>query len=862
MRRAELTLKTAEHLASFHPHIILLHAEAAHDRQLVGGKAANLAELDELGVPVPLAIAVSVEAYREFVKTGRFDQQLLADLEFIRAQLGGKVAVRSSATCEDGSDLSMAGVFETLYLQDDTLSIETALRSIYAQAQSAQVSEYLQLHGVDAVGVEMGVILQTLITPRYSGVLYTDVDGDGILVQYTDGFGDALVDGKTEGSSVVIAPSDFSIRRSKNTDLRALTGSEIQELVEASLQIKAHFADAPQDVEFAIDAAGVHILQARTLTTEMNGIELEMSPEDSLNYTKEQLRKLIEREKAALGTDRVVYSDSNFSELLPRPKEMDFGVFAYIFTGSDGVPGAIQEGRKEMGYPLEHESVEFMYYVGGKPYFSIAQDAHTFYAGFPETKEEYSATFVTDYLKAIEQDKSKGEYPEMGLYVQDPTLADLEQRFGDKAPEYYERYLQFKAQMAEHAASFLHEYLDEGKPSTDAFIAKIESLDLKTQDSQHILESFYEVLEHLRTVSCVHFVKSARLGFYYSQRLRQMLVESAGVNADDVDQEFALLNQGLDGSEITAANLRIVEQETLVEAVSIGKKVVGHYSTGEMLEIRHPRLKDSEDALRQYVESIYASREAYGGEFASQKEKRLAEETRLIGAVAPEAVAEFQQVMQASQTYMALRETVKYQFVKEYSLLRDMLVELEQRFGLEAGAIFSLYPREIGALVAEGVDFKAKIKEREERFRVTPTLHLPPVICESDLATLGESEVDPLSFLELFGKLLAQGMLLERAVIVNIEDFETVEAAREVLRFYKEQALPIVLVASQMNLSHDPLIVQADALIIENAGIVSHGAQRARELGRGALGGIKANALKTGEFVIFDPSMKKVTRTQ
>ena len=63
-----------------------------------------------------------------------------------------------------------------------------------------------------------------------------------------------------------------------------------------------------------------------------------------------------------------------------------------------------------------------------------------------------------------------------------------------------------------------------------------------------------------------------------------------------------------------------------------------------------------------------------------------------------------------------------------------------------------------------------------------------------------------------------------------------------------------------MNLSHDPLIVQADGLVIENAGLVSHGAQRARELGRGAIGGIKVKHLKTGEYVSFDPSSKKVTR--
>jgi len=31
----------------------------------------------------------------------------------------------------------------------------------------------------------------------------------------------------------------------------------------------------------------------------------------------------------------------------------------------------------------------------------------------------------------------------MGLYLQDPTIKDLEKRFGDNAHEYYETYIEF-----------------------------------------------------------------------------------------------------------------------------------------------------------------------------------------------------------------------------------------------------------------------------------------------------------------------------------------------------------------------------------------------------------------------------------
>ena len=56
------------------------------------------------------------------------------------------------------------------------------------------------------------------------------------------------------------------------------------------------------------------------------------------------------------------------------------------------------------------------------------------------------------------------------------------------------------------------------------------------------------------------------------------------------------------------------------------------------------------------------------------------------------------------------------------------------------------------------------------------------------------------------------------------------------------------------------MIVAADGIVIENAGLVSHGAQRARELGRGAIGGIRSKHLKTGERVRFDPASRKILR--
>jgi len=800
-----------------------------------------------------------------YQKTGKIDPMLIRELEKIRQNMGGKVAVRSSATCEDGQNLSMAGVFETHYLQAPDQSIEQAILAIYQQAQTSEVAEYLSIHQNDQLSVEMAVILQPLIKSDLSGVIYTDINGENILIQYSNGLGNNLVDGHIEGGTLIYSLLEKKITKSKNTDIVKMKKATVMFLVELASQIKNTFDGLPQDIEFAIENECIYILQARTLTTEINGVNLEMSREDIVQYTQEKIKKIVANEKAELGSKVVILSDSNFSELLPRPKEMDFGVFAYIFTGSDGIPGAIQLGRQQMGYPLNDESIGFMHFVGGKPYFSIAKDAQTFYAGFPKTREEYNKTLVAEYLEQIATDPNKGEYPEMGLYLQDPTLENLTSRYGQKmGAEYFETYQEFKQRMAEQAETFIAEYLQQEKPQIDEFIEMMEKSDLGGKPIKQLVSYIYEILEHLRNISCVHFVKSARLGFYFSQRLLNMLRDHFNLNSDQADAVFASLNQGLEESEITKANLLIARADNYQDALIIGRQAVGHYSTGEMLEIRHARLKDDVDALCNYVNGIYDSRDQYVKDFENQKQSRLQKEDELSFSLKnnPGLQTEFQRVMTAAQTYMALRETIKYQFVKEYSLLRDALTEIARKVGVCEADIFFLYPREIAEFVNNPEEFAAQIVERQQRFEKYPLLDLPPVIRESDVDSLGdEDEPESGDGFELFGKLLAQGQVLAEAIIVNLEEFETVKAAREVLLFYRNQALPIVLVASQMNLSHDPLIVQADGLVIENAGLVSHGAQRARELGKGAIGGIKSKQLKTGEHISFDPTSKKVTRT-
>lgn len=823
----------------------------------MGGKAFNLGKLRQAGLPVPDGFCVTTDAYDYYVKTGTLPPDLIPQLERIRKQLGGRVAVRSSANCEDGEELSMAGVFQSYYVREND-DIQEALERVYSHAGSSEVAEFMVLHGKQPSEIKMGLVVQRLIDPERAGVVYTGINDGNLLIQYVDGLGSVLVDGETHGSTILL-DKDGSIRASTGFETRPISADVIKQIRDSTAIIEDLYGGQPQDIEFASVDGQLHILQARKLTADLGRVEIEETPEECLERSKLKFRQLAAQEKRELGTQRAIFSDANFSELIPKPTEMDFGVFAYIFTGSDGIPGAIQLGRMEMGYPLGEESIGFMSYVGGRPYFSIARDAATFYAGFPETRQEYFSTLVQEYLEAIQVDPSKGAYPEMGLYLQDPTLEDIKIRFGDKAPVYFQVYQEFVRGMRQQADGFLDQFRTKELTEMTSFVKNIQDVDVSGMTNGELVGNCTGILEHLKTRSCVNFVKSARLGFYYSQRLQALLRERLRLGSDESERVFARLSQGLDGSAITDVNIAIVDAETEEEALTLARESVGHFSTGEMLEIRHRRLKDDPTALLAYVKGIRQSGQ-YREEFEKQKAERLVTQQAILDSLSSQEKQELERVIQSTQTYMALRETVKYLFTQEYSLLRDALQVLETRLGLKDGDIYFVYPRELPHLAADPQSLTHLIRSRKQSFSNYGLLDLPQVIRESDIETLNLSSENDSDFTEMKGKFLAEGQQVE-GVVVNLDQCADLNQASTIIDNYRKQEIPIILVATQMNLGHDPFIALSSGLILENAGIVSHGAQRARELGKGAIGGIKSGRLKTGTKVLFDPvsrSIKKV----
>jgi len=212
----------------------LRESEVRSPKSQVGGKAAGLIALRDAGFNVP-AFEVSP-----------------ADLSATVARLGFPVAVRSSASVEDGRAASFAGQFESVLELRSLDAVEEAVERVRASVYAPSVRQYCRKNGIDADAARMDVIVQRMIEPKLAGVAFSvnPVTGaEEVVIEAVDGLADELLQGRRA-----------TLPRAH--PLVELWAPEIERVVRA---IHRHFG-CPQDVEFAVGDGVLYVLQARPIT--------------------------------------------------------------------------------------------------------------------------------------------------------------------------------------------------------------------------------------------------------------------------------------------------------------------------------------------------------------------------------------------------------------------------------------------------------------------------------------------------------------------------------------------------------------------------------------------------------------------
>ncbi|MFI6647123.1 rifamycin-inactivating phosphotransferase [Streptomyces sp. NPDC050529] len=297
---------------------------------LVGGKGAHLGGLSRIeGIRVPGGFCVTTDAFRRIMAQApsigdRLDQLSLVDpddreaIRTLSAQLRRTIegiavpdglaaaitgalrrhgeqaayAVRSSATAEDLPTASFAGQQDTYLNVVGPTAVLRHISRCWASLFTERAVTYRRRNGIDHRTVHMAVVVQQMVFPEASGILFTadPVTGNRTVATVDAGFGlgEALVSGlvnpdvfKVRNDEVVARTISAKQRAvhalatggtqevtvdAQRQEQPALTDAQAVRLVRLGRRIEAHFG-RPQDIEWCLADDEFRIVQSRPITT-------------------------------------------------------------------------------------------------------------------------------------------------------------------------------------------------------------------------------------------------------------------------------------------------------------------------------------------------------------------------------------------------------------------------------------------------------------------------------------------------------------------------------------------------------------------------------------------------------------------
>lgn len=305
-----------------------------NDLPLVGGKGANLGELTKAGIPVPPGFIVTTVSYFNFLEeaglreemgnileplnpddteqllqistkikdvitSAEMPQDIADEIREAYRELGGLVAVRSSATAEDLPDASFAGqqrTFLNIQGEDDVI---TAVQECWASLFEPRAIFYRNEHGIDHMQVGIAVPVQRMVQSEAAGVIFTMepvTNESKITIEAVYGLGEAVVSGEMTPDHYLvdkehftilekqIVEQDWQLVKSSESDSgvdgtnvklpvsdelrkeQKLSDDEIISLAKLGVKIEAHY-QFPQDIEWAKEGGELYVVQTRPITT-------------------------------------------------------------------------------------------------------------------------------------------------------------------------------------------------------------------------------------------------------------------------------------------------------------------------------------------------------------------------------------------------------------------------------------------------------------------------------------------------------------------------------------------------------------------------------------------------------------------
>ncbi len=807
----------------------ILPLTLAHDVSLVGGKASNLAQLINSGLPVPSGFAITTASFHAWCDAGDngIPEPVREAMIAAYRTLGGpQVAVRSSATAEDGKEASMAGQYETILGVEGEDALCAAVCRCWQASDSARVTHYLAKHAPGIETVSLGLVVQPMISADAAGVLFTANPRNGrrneMLLEAAWGLGEAVVSGKVQPDVITLdhdtghvldasiaeksatydpATGEMSPLPPERRSVPVLGSADVAALARWGRRVEDIFGE-PQDIEWALHRGRVYLLQSRPITT----LAIAAAREETLNETRARLI-------TALETGQGPWIVHNLGETAPRPTPLTWTVLQRFMSGQGGYGNLQRKVGFTPGPSVEREG--FLDLIGGQIYMDVSRGPEMFGAGFP---------FHYD-IEKLRADPDAANGP--------PTLpagsiAAL-WRAGRVSRSVEHR-------LETYAADFDHRLESDIIPAFAAWVAEERKRDpTKLSPAEWI--DLWRIREQ-RTMD--DFASSALLPsvlcVWTTDRFRQFL--ETRFWDDEPDALLATLSVPVRHDSTIKSNSGLCE---LAEGRNSLENWLGEHGhrAPEEFELATPRWSERPEAIAGLVEHMRGREDPAMRHDQRQQAARdcLASLSRRLSS---RDSATLQTLADRLSRYLPYREDGKHHLMLGYGLLRDLALEAARRLDLDA-EVFLLTPAEIEHALETGYAPHHLINERRLRREAEKELALPTLLTRLEVENIGDPP--PVDFtVERWKSVpLAGGRGSGPVRILNAPD--QIDAGER----------GFVLVCATTDPGWTPLFASAEAVVVERGGSLSHGAVVAREMGVPAVTLPGATRLlREGETVTVD----------
>ncbi|CAH0261215.1 Prodigiosin synthesizing transferase PigC [Peribacillus frigoritolerans] len=836
-------------------------------QMVVGGKGMNLGECSKIdGILVPEGFCVTTEAFKRVIGENDELHQLLDQLAVQKvderkriSEISRKIrdliegieidkgieedidrclltfgfehayAVRSSATAEDLPFASFAGQQDTYLNIKGKDAILQHNSKCWASLFTDRAVIYRMQNGFDHRKVYLSVVIQRMIFPQASGILFTadpvSSNRKVLSIDASFGLGEALVSGlvsadnyKVQEGRIVekkISAKKLAIYARKEGGtmekeiepgqqvLSTLSDEQVLGLERIGRKLEAHFG-CPQDIEWCLVGDTFYIVQSRPITT--------LYPIPEANDQENHVYVSVGHQQ--MMTDAMKPLGLSFWLLTtPAPMRIAGGRLFVDVTHMVASPESRKMLVEAMG---QHDLlmkdaliniIERGDFIKSVPNDKQEQSSGKSNKGVPSADSraqiENDPTIVSDLIKrsqtSIEELKQNIQ-TKSGSELFDFILEDIQILkkilFDPQSSAVF--------MAAIDASSWINEKMNKWlgeKNAADTLSQSVPNnitseMGLALMDVADVIRPYPKVIDYLQQVKDDNFMDEL-VKFDGGQETQDAIYDYLG--------KYGMRCAG----EIDITKTRWSEKPTTLVPVILSN-IKNFEPNASNLKFEQGR----QEALKKELEILDRLKQLPDGEQKAKETKRM---------------------ISLIRNFIGYREYPKYGMVNRYFVYKQSLLkEAEQLVQAnvihEKEDIYYLTFEELHEVVRTNKLDYQMISKRKDEYRLYEKLTPPRVITSDGEIIVGEYKRDNLMAEAIVGLPVSSGIIEGRArVILNMEDADLEDGD--------------ILVTTFTDPSWTPLFVSIKGLVTEVGGLMTHGAVIAREYGLPAVVGV-VNATK------------------